>query len=723
MVDVSQKYQDELPGIKKNIEKAYEYFRPNIKRFHEFKKFVFQTTLTDAEISIYKSLQKAQLECNILEAYISRLRGEFSKQEPSLSVRAIDGQNVFPGVTEVVEGYTRNILFESNSNGFEYEIYTDLLGGGFSVGKAYTEYASDREFDQIIKVARVYDPTMCGFDPLSRLPHKGDSRYCYEAFPKSREELEEMGIDVSEIKFTRQSEAAFNWSYNTNTEDIAIICNYYVKKIKPVTIVKVVNSDILQEKGLRSIMTLDDYKDMLEKWDSLAQPPAILDKRRSKTQRICRYQIIESSVIEYKEMDFKFLPLVFFDGNSQFLQTGDGNGVQQMTRPYVYHAKGAQKLKNFAGICLATELENMVQHKWKVPVEAIPAEYVGAYKNPQQASVLAYNQFKDNDPLVRLDPPMEIARPPIPPEIINTFQLADSVIQGILGSYDASLGINDNQLSGVAIVEGATQSNAAAMPYVVGFLSGLNQIGQIILDVIPKYYKTPRTIPIVAKDGTRSYVSINQNGGVNLNYGENSLEIKIEAGVNFAIQKSRALQQIIALMNASPLFAQFMNQQGLPVLLDNIEIRGIDQLKGSVDEFMQQLKVQQQMQMKAQQQAMQNNPAVMKFQQENMKMQQAAQQNQANNQLRAAEIANDAEQNQIDKMKLILQAQQSQDENMVQMDKASAEKYSKAVDLALRAADMSHNHEHDKAKIANEMLKKSQNSDQQDQSIEVPDNE
>jgi len=37
------------------------------------------------------------------------------------------------------------------------------------------------------------------------------------------------------------------------------------------------------------------------------------------------------------------------------------------------------------------------------------------------------------------------------------------------------------------------------------------------------------------------------------------------------------------------LFAQFMNEKGLSVLLDNIEIRGIDQLKLMVEDWQQEL--------------------------------------------------------------------------------------------------------------------------------------
>lgn len=41
----------------------------------------------------------------------------------------------------------------------------------------------------------------------------------------------------------------------------------------------------------------------------------------------------------------------------------------------------------------------------------------------------------------------------------------------------------------------------------------------------------------------------------------------------------------MALMQVSLLFAQFINTEGLPILLDNLEICGIDQLQAYAEKF------------------------------------------------------------------------------------------------------------------------------------------
>jgi hypothetical protein len=90
-----------------------------------------------------------------------------------------------------------------------YQFYKDELSGGYSVAKVYTDYANEKSFDQNIYIERVFDPTLTGFDPLARDSHKGDGRYAYELFPKSKGEAEELyGADITKgHKFYTQTQA------------------------------------------------------------------------------------------------------------------------------------------------------------------------------------------------------------------------------------------------------------------------------------------------------------------------------------------------------------------------------------------------------------------------------------------------------------------------------------------------------------------------------------
>jgi len=354
---------------------------------------------------------------------------------------------------------------------------------------------------------------------------------------------------------------------------------------------------------------IDQYQKLIELWDEeqiMAVPPKILQSRKTELETLERYKFCGEKILSKDDTNFTKFPLVFIDGNSALIKgddsqmgtgesVGSGGGSDnsqtvQMTRPYLMHAKDMQQLMNFAGQSLAGEMENIVQHQYIVPIEAIPYDYQEAYTNPQLASTLVYNQILDKESNIQLNAPQILERRQIPSVLESTFNGAATHMQNILGNYDSTLGTNDKQISGVAIQQGAMQSNAAALPYLVGFNNGLNRMADIIVDLIPKYYNTPRTLPIIKKDGKRSYQVINKKEdqqSVFMDYDPNNLLVKVEMGVSAAVQKQVALDQIIRLTAASEDFATFINNFGLETILDNLDIRGIDHLKEQAAKYMQ----------------------------------------------------------------------------------------------------------------------------------------
>ncbi len=585
MADIAKEHVERLPEIKKNVEQAYGYFKPNYDRYNEFVKFVFQTSMTPEDENTLRDLGKPTLEFNILESFVSRLRGEFAKQQPSLTVRAADGVPLnmltddFNKTIEVIEAHLRAIFFDASNDKLEYNIYSDLLAGGFSVMEVYTDYVNEMSFEQNIYVDRVFDPTLCGFDPLARESHKGDGRFCFQIYPKTKEQFKKEfpNVDVETMKYSKTING-FGWSYRDEKEEIILICDYYEKKRRKAKIYKLSNGQSMHKKEYDALIADWDEKGILE------QPPAIVNERTTYIEEIVRYRFCENKMLDYVPTNYKHLPLIFVDGNSAWITEGDNQN--QMTRPYVYHAKGIQRLKNFAGQTLANELENLVQHKFVVAKESIPEDYLEAYNDVQKASTLVYHHFLDrNSPEVTLPPPTPVQRTPIPPEISNAFRMSDEMTQVILGSYDSALGVNRQEISGAAIAMGAIQSNNASVPYIVGYIKGLNRVAQVIVDLIPKFYRTPRSLPILLPSGKRDYEIINKKGSIYMNYDPHSLQVKVETGVNFAMQKEIALKTLTGLMQASPKFAEFMNDEGLFAMLDNIDIRGIDELKAKAEKY------------------------------------------------------------------------------------------------------------------------------------------
>lgn len=729
MKELAEKHKDKLGQHKKMVEAWYEYFKQNNDRFWDMTKFVFSSNLSSSDVSALNTLKKPVLQFNVLEAFVSRLRSQFVKQTPSFNVRAADGvplemiDEQFIATEKVVEGYLRAIFDDAANDGLQSAIHTDQLAGGFSVVWVRTDYVNDFSFEQNIIVERVFDPTMTFFDPLARASHKGDGAYCGMLIPFTKERfIKEYGKEAAEkMKFNPVSSLGeFQWSYKNQKEDIVLVAYMFEKKYKKRKIVKLANGHVVP---------MDNYKELLSRWDDITQPPAILEERDTMVETIVHYQFCQDRELHYAETDFKYLPLVFIDGNSVLIrgdsstsQVGyaaagaEGGSVQQMTRPYVYNAVGAQKGMNFAGQTIFAEIENMVMHKWVVPLESIPDndKYLNAYTNPQEESVLVYNAFDDKTGQP-LPGPREVQRTPTPPIVENTFMSSIQTIQAILGSYDAQQGNVDPSMSGRAIMQGALQADGAAGPYLINYIKAWNRIGQIVIDLIPKYYVTPRSLPVIDPDGKRRFQIVNapkmdmhqraqdrelqQQGDMNegfddmqeqqsimLNYEPHTLQLRIEAGVNTDIQKQLSMEQVIRLSASNETFQAFINERGLPYILDNLDVRNVDSLKLEAEKWMQD--IQKQKEMAAQQPSPQQVEMETVKEIEMSKIEQRREAQQGDLAVKAANVAVAKEKNEIERQRLLAEIDEYESKAAEARQKAVAEESKAAVDLAIEVAKL-----------------------------------
>jgi hypothetical protein len=674
----------ELKDIKKQVENAYQYFSQNYSRFYQFKNFVFNTSLTVNDRNKLETLKKPILEANTLEAYLSKLLGEFATQEPSVEVRAADGLSVAEitpellGTIDILESHCRHILSDVSNDNLQYNIYNDQLGGGFSTLKVYTDYIHDKSFEQKIYVDKVFDPTLCGFDPLARASHKGDGEFCFELSPYTKDAFEaEFGKEaLNGITFQRNSAVnSFSWSYQGQGSEVILVCDFYVKRKVRKVLVQLANGEIgLETEYNKRVKELEESGEIMV-------APEIVERRTTVVEVIDLYRFCENTILDYYPTDYDFLPLIFVDGNSVILRESTNGDSYQMTRPYVYHAEGIQRLRNFAMQTIGQQLENMLQHKIKVPIEAIPDEYKDVYKNVQLASTLVYQQYSD-DGSQEFHAPQEIVQTPPPPIVETTFMGADRITQSILGNYDALLGIQGGDTSGKAIQTGAINSSMAADPYLVNYIKGLNRVLQVIVNMIPKYYKTPRSLPVIGLDGKRGYQIINDPNSpesMTVEYDANMLQIKVEASVNTAVEKQASLELITRMSAASEVFAQFINTKGLMTIVNNLEVRGVDQLKVLAEEF-----VQEQAETAAAQ-AEQPTPIEQEgqilIQLEQMRSEIKQMQMQADLAKQTAEMAIQEQKNEIELLKALASIESSEVKNTLEAERLAAENARSTIEM------------------------------------------
>jgi hypothetical protein len=713
MTELMTDRKETLHRIKKNIENAYSGFKSNYERYTKFRNFVFVTTMGDSAKAVNNELQRPSLEFNVVEAYLSRLCGEFSKNDPTLLIQTSDDytpkdpeeQAMQAELIKVLEGYMRYTFDEAKKLGTQNEIYKDTLSGGYSSAKVYTDYIDEKSFLQVIKMEKTFDQTLVFFDALATHPDKADGGFCGEIVPMRKEdfmrEFPEVNIEGMkyELNFIASKSGAgtfgpFNWSYKIGQDEIILVCDYYEKVKEKTMLLKLSNG---------RNMTKKEYKKFLKEWEEegfLEQAPIEVDSRETEITTIQRYRMIQNDIISEEDTIYKRLPIKFIDGNSIITKDDATGACYQMTKPYFYNAEGGQRLKNFAGQVLADELENMRPAQIIASLESIPENYLDAYRKPKNVTTLVYNQFLNGNPQVPLNPPIITQRSQIPQEISQTFIAADAIIQNTLGaSNTAETPMSTADISGKAIQELLAAGNMGSMPYITHYLLGLQSLGQETIDLIPFIYKTPRTLPILTAEGKREYVKVNQEGGVMLDYEPGAFKIKLEPGVSFGVQQNKALAQLTSLANAMPMFGQFLNEEGIDLVLDNVEMRNVETLRSRAEAWMQQ---QKQMKAQAQQQAQQQpgmeqqalQIAAQQVQSEAQigmaKIQQQAQSDQAKTELKYRELEINQEKLQIELAKILADLRIEEEKLGIEQQRAEDERVGSVIDAAIRQSEHTH---------------------------------
>lgn len=700
---IAQKHKDRLNEFKKLVEESESYWKPNVDTFNDSKKFIFDTSITNPET--LSKIGRPPLECNTIEAFISRLRGEFARHEPSISVRAADGYEVDPDTIKTVENFMRAILLDADKNLFSYNIYSDQIGGGYSIMKVVTEYQDSKHFNQVIKLAKPYDITKCGFDCMAKENHKGDARFWYEFSPKYIDELKNKYKHVNWDNIDSYGvDEEFNWFYLNEDRKVALICYFYEKQFRDKKLYLLADGERMYDDEYDKF--IKDWNDRVERSEEIQQPPAIVKSRDTQVCVVCRYVFSGNEMLEYTETDFEDANYIFVDGNSVEIKETPKSKTKQKVRSYAHHAFDLQKLRNFAMQTVAAKMEGMVMSTWLIANESMDTNNLDSILENQVPRVVTYNCTAKERPDIVVPPPQLIQAQTMPPEVMEVFMMTDNMMQMILGPANPNIA-GQNDLSGKAVIELATQNNAAAMPEVVNYLGALSQAANVIVNLIPKYYATKRTIPVVNHEGKKDFITVNDKENPNspmLKYPSNALQVTVEAGVNFSVQKSQALQQIIGLAQAMPIFAQFMNTVGLPILLDNLDIRGADILKDLAKAFQEHMQQMQQQQMQMEQQ---NNPMAIKQQELQIKQQQ----NKAENQLELAKIQND-------NLDIQLSAANAHQDRIVEVAKINAENLHNTAKFGLESHDQLHQHAKDAIELTHNIMQDHVNNNMQQQQMQ-----
>lgn len=547
--------KDLIYDCQKQIGDWYGYFAQNIRIFREDRLFYQGQQWPDWCIKMLQEENIPEIVVNLIKPIVRIIMGSISSLDPQLTLIPTDTKFAVPEELEIYLDILRGAAYNTDASLAYAMAAENMLTGGWGVVQVGTKYAKWNTFNQEIFIRGIKEPSQVFFDHNATHPSKSDSKkqgiftFMSEEDFKHRypgAEPPDRTLLLSGIPY-----------YEFMTTDDVVVCEYYVTDYKNKKLIALSNGmDYAIEVTKDQIpKELDKYYQMQAQrgLSQLQTPPLIeIRERETKIDTIVCHELNGQQVLKSYDWISEKMPFVFFDCNSSYR---DG---KQWTESFIYPAKDSQRIYNFcmSQAVYATEIMR------KERIFATPEQtegYDDLYKYPQKA--LGYMPY---------NPDSRAAGPPtvIPPaEISMTYfkeaEVAAMDIQKTMGMYEPINGQLSN-VSGAANMTALMQANVALKPILGKLFIGMEQVGRICMDIIPKIYDTEREVKTQKASGEVGSVTVNKFSYWNPDTKEPvfkndlsklAMQLEVKPGASFETQKQIEDQKLLSVLQLSPEFA------------------------------------------------------------------------------------------------------------------------------------------------------------------------
>ena len=550
------------------------YFGENVTRGKDDMNFVLRDQWSAVERSEFSRLFKPAMTFNKLYDVTKKVIGEQRKNKPDLMVRSLTGKSTQKQI-DLRADLVRTISYQSQNDLVYQSAFRSALMMGHGAFEICLDYESPTSFNQIVRYEIIPDSTRTAFDPTALLPHKGDGNFCSRQYIYTKQEFYATFPQV--MNPVSYADPRSLLDYQWETRDTIIVCKYTRKEWFSIKL-------FLLNDG-RSV-TEDEWEDMqpdIKMQTELAEGsqvvgdlirkriPEIIGERMSKDYKIRQYVLTQNQIIEFTEWPSKYLPIIFVDGDSNYL-----NG-QQYTRSFIHEAKDAQKFVNYVGSEIAAEIKNRRREQWIGTAENIVG-YEQMWRNPElQAGMLTAKPDPKTGQMPQKLPAWELSQ-----TLLQQFQRGSQDIREILG-FSENEALQGHDMSGKARRERKLEGSMSAYVFFDNLNQAIEQGGRVVLDLLPVIAGEYERHMVVSKaDGRTEPITLNKNVGEDENgkpLKENVLDagdydIEIDTGPSFAVQKDMALEFFQQTLQANP--------QSFPLIADlwakNLDVQFMPQI-------------------------------------------------------------------------------------------------------------------------------------------------
>jgi hypothetical protein len=493
---------------------------------------------------------RPRLEIDRISPAIAQITGDYRQSRTQMKVRPVSG-GASEDIAKIQNGLIRNIQVASGSEAIYNNAFDECITGGRGGWRIITKHTDDDVFEQDLMLSPINDAaTSLWFGKCDSL----DKRNAKYAFLITEMELEEFKAEFPDRQITDFNTTHFKHAncQSWRKGKIVRVAEYWVKE------------PIIKNIGLLSDGRTIDLSEEKKVLDELkASGVEVVKQRLVKSHKVVMYKMNGVEILSgAHEWAGKFIPLV--------PQYGKVTTIEGRTyvRGIVRKAKDPQRFYNYAtnaaleAVALSTKEPYWVTEDQASGYDEQYAEY-NVNNNPFM--------FYKSDPNAP-GPPQRGGAPSVQAALIQQIQQAAGDIETATGIYAPALGNAPQLLSEKSVQSQAEKGDRGSFLYTDNADIAKKYTADILIDLFPRIYDTPRVIRILGLDGSSELVEINQEQLDEFNQPivdketgktvivndltSGKYDVVTETGPAFNTLKKESANQLIELAAASPTFEQ-----------------------------------------------------------------------------------------------------------------------------------------------------------------------
>jgi Phage P22-like portal protein len=498
------------------------------------------------------------LTINKTRQHALMIQNEIKQNLPAVKISPTGGDASYDSA-QVYNGIIRYIEYNSNAADAYDTAMTHQVQGGIGYWRVATDYKDQESFDQEIFIKRIKDPMSVFLDVDAKEADGSDSEYGFIFDDLTRDEFERKYPKNKDIG----GRSAFGNGNDWLSKDKVRVAEYFYCEYKTDWLVALPIRDPQTQQplpGQYDTLYLSTIPQQLRQ--QIKESP---DTKQRKVQvRHVKWCLIAGDeIIDRKDWPGQYIPIVRVVGEEMVIDgTLDRKG-------HVRNLKDPQRMYNYWTSSAVEQVALQGKQPYIASVQAI-AGFETYYQNANRINY-SYLPFNSKDENGQPVPPPQREQPPqMAPAYITGMQIAGEEMKMVSGQSDPTMGMQANEIAGVAIQKRIKQGDKATFHYIDNLSKAIRYTGKIIVDLIPKIYDTPRVVRILAEDGSDEQIQIDpkqqqalttqhedqrENEASRIfNPAVGKYDVVAQAGPSYATKREEAAEAMTAIAVQSPDF-------------------------------------------------------------------------------------------------------------------------------------------------------------------------